>query len=288
MNIVEMPLPHFTEGRVSPVEVLLVHYTAGDTLSGAFNAMKTRGVSANYTVDRDGAKIRHVAEANRAWHAGYSSWLGRSAVNNFSLGIESVNFGYGLVGGGRLYRTEKKPDGSSARVYSKYPFEKPIDHRASCSKWSWASLPEIQRESLFELILDIVWRHVTILSENVVGHEHVSPGLKLDPGPAYREFWIELDRRMDQVFAGTPKVKDPSWKRETRVKCLQSHIVRLGLDIGEIDGDWGKKTQAGLEKAWSMYAGTYELNKAYPGVAPAQEHLIGLCRAMRLIPGFDT
>jgi AmpD protein len=45
-------------------------------------------VSAHYLIRRDGALIQFVACAHRAWHAGPSSWKGRTRCNDFSIGIE--------------------------------------------------------------------------------------------------------------------------------------------------------------------------------------------------------
>ena len=45
-------------------------------------------VSAHFLVRRDGSVIQFVAPERRAWHAGVSSWRGRSRCNDFSIGIE--------------------------------------------------------------------------------------------------------------------------------------------------------------------------------------------------------
>lgn len=45
-------------------------------------------VSAHVLVRRDGEVVQYVTFANRAWHAGASSHAGRSACNDFSIGIE--------------------------------------------------------------------------------------------------------------------------------------------------------------------------------------------------------
>jgi AmpD protein len=45
-------------------------------------------VSAHFVVYRDGTTIQYVACSKRAWHAGVSSWNGRSRCNDFSIGIE--------------------------------------------------------------------------------------------------------------------------------------------------------------------------------------------------------
>lgn len=45
-------------------------------------------VSAHFLIRRDGAIIQFVPCSKRAWHAGMSSWQGRPACNDFSLGVE--------------------------------------------------------------------------------------------------------------------------------------------------------------------------------------------------------
>jgi AmpD protein len=45
-------------------------------------------VSAHFVVRRDGALLQFVPCSKRAWHAGLSSWRGRSRCNDFSVGIE--------------------------------------------------------------------------------------------------------------------------------------------------------------------------------------------------------
>jgi N-acetyl-anhydromuramoyl-L-alanine amidase len=45
-------------------------------------------VSAHFLVRRDGSVVQFVPAERRAWHAGASSWRGRSRCNDFSIGIE--------------------------------------------------------------------------------------------------------------------------------------------------------------------------------------------------------
>ena len=45
-------------------------------------------VSAHFLIRRDGELIQFVPCAERAWHAGESTWRERSRCNDFSLGIE--------------------------------------------------------------------------------------------------------------------------------------------------------------------------------------------------------
>jgi N-acetyl-anhydromuramoyl-L-alanine amidase len=45
-------------------------------------------VSSHYLIRRHGEVVQFVPPARRAWHAGVSSWRGRSGCNDFSIGIE--------------------------------------------------------------------------------------------------------------------------------------------------------------------------------------------------------
>lgn len=45
-------------------------------------------VSAHFLIRRDGGIIQFVPCQRRAWHAGASSWQGRTRCNDFSVGIE--------------------------------------------------------------------------------------------------------------------------------------------------------------------------------------------------------
>jgi AmpD protein len=50
-------------------------------------------VSAHFLVRRDGELIQFVPCAKRAWHAGESSWKGKTRCNDFSIGIEMEGTG---------------------------------------------------------------------------------------------------------------------------------------------------------------------------------------------------
>jgi N-acetyl-anhydromuramoyl-L-alanine amidase len=63
-----------------------------DTLDHAahpyFATLKGLRVSAHFLIQRDGEILQFVPCEKRAWHAGVSSWHGRNACNDFSVGIE--------------------------------------------------------------------------------------------------------------------------------------------------------------------------------------------------------
>jgi N-acetylmuramoyl-L-alanine amidase len=81
------------------VDTIVLHATVLSTLEEVIHrfADAASGVSAHYTIDRDGIVVSHVAENQRAWHAGQSRMKdGRVAVNDFSIGIELVNLNDGV------------------------------------------------------------------------------------------------------------------------------------------------------------------------------------------------
>jgi N-acetyl-anhydromuramoyl-L-alanine amidase len=53
-----------------------------------FAAVCAMRVSAHLVVSRDGAVTQYVSFRDRAWHAGQSSYQGREACNDFSVGVE--------------------------------------------------------------------------------------------------------------------------------------------------------------------------------------------------------
>jgi N-acetyl-anhydromuramoyl-L-alanine amidase len=53
-----------------------------------FVGAASRRVSAHLCIRRDGSVTQYVRFPDRAWHAGQSSYEGRSACNDFSIGIE--------------------------------------------------------------------------------------------------------------------------------------------------------------------------------------------------------
>jgi AmpD protein len=91
----------------TPIELIVIHNISlppGDFGGGAIAALFTNTldhaahpyfatleglrVSAHFLIRRDGEMLQFVPCINRAWHAGVSNWRGRSACNDFSIGIE--------------------------------------------------------------------------------------------------------------------------------------------------------------------------------------------------------
>lgn len=98
--MIEAPSPN-NEPRPegTTVDTVVLHATVLNTASEVCEhfAKSEPGVSAHYTIDRDGTVYKHVDETENAFHAGVSEMPdGRTGVNDFSVGIELVNLNDGV------------------------------------------------------------------------------------------------------------------------------------------------------------------------------------------------
>ncbi len=153
LPIINQPSPNFNERHSGVIPSLVVlHYTDVETIKEALDILTdpTREVSSHYLIDTDGCVYRLVEETKRAWHAGPSHWRGLENINHYSIGIELQNYGY--------------------EFYKKH------------LRWP-PYTPELMK-SLVALIKDIQTRY-PIEINNIVGHNHIAPSRKIDPGPHF-------------------------------------------------------------------------------------------------------
>lgn len=128
--------------------MVVIHADAGKTEAGTISwILDPRSqVSYHYLVGRDGTVYRLVDEAERAWHAGKSSWPGmtdeRGSVNSASIGVCLAN------------------DGTEAYRDAQY-------------------------EAAAQLVAEICHRY-GITVDLIRGHNEVSPGRKTDPYATWR------------------------------------------------------------------------------------------------------
>jgi N-acetylmuramoyl-L-alanine amidase len=133
----------------SRVRYIVIHYTALD-LSRSIQELTHEAVSSHYLLtDGPSPKIYQLVDENqRAFHAGLSSWEGRTYLNASSIGIEIVNPGY-----------RDTPDG-------------PV----------WGAFQQNQMDLLIPLVRDIAKRH-GVTPDHVLAHSDIAPQRKEDPGP---------------------------------------------------------------------------------------------------------
>lgn len=168
-------------GTIKP-EAVVIHYSAGASKESdlhTLTAKDDRYVSAHMVIGRDG-KVTQLLPLNvRAFHAGASEWQGRKDLNSWSIGIELTNWGP-LVKKGGVWCcwpgdfTRALPTGLQV-------FEGRHSNPA-CQYQGWEAFPAAQLEAAEAVVIAIARQYAIDL---IVGHDDVSPGRKIDPGPAY-------------------------------------------------------------------------------------------------------
>lgn len=146
MDVIASPSPNFN-ARKRPVSLIILHYTGMRDGPAALARMcdPEAQVSAHYMVEEDGRIFQLVDEADRAWHAGVSTWNGEQDINSASIGVEIVN-------GGHDFGLPEFPPSQITQVITLV--------QALRARWS-------------------------IPPENVIGHSDIAPDRKADPGERF-------------------------------------------------------------------------------------------------------
>ena len=147
MKIIEAASPNHDNRNGVEVDILLLHYTGMQSGAEALERMRDSQakVAAHYMVEEDGRVFQLVDEAERAWHAGVSSWKGEGDINARSIGIEIVNPGH---------------------------------------EFGYRAFPDAQIDAVLALSKAIIARH-GIAPARVLGHSDVAPARKADPGEKF-------------------------------------------------------------------------------------------------------
>jgi len=165
-------------GAVMRPEILVMHYTSGPTAEGAISWLcnPAAKVSAHLVIDHDGTVTQLVPFNRIAWHAGVSSYRGRSGVNSFSIGIELANVGQLVrsADGRYLEPIKHQPVSPDKVIVAK--------HKNGGPEQGWMMFDQRQiaaAENVARALVD------AYSLRDVVGHDDVAPGRKVDPGPAF-------------------------------------------------------------------------------------------------------
>jgi N-acetylmuramoyl-L-alanine amidase len=152
MQIISHPSPNFDSRNGVVPTLLIMHYTGMENGPAAIARLSEPAakVSSHYLVEEDGRVYLLVEEANRAWHAGVSSWRGLANLNQHSIGIEIVNPGH---------------------------------------EYGYQAFPQVQMEAVLELARAIIARHA-IPPRNIIGHSDIAPMRKIDPGELFDWEWL--------------------------------------------------------------------------------------------------
>lgn len=155
--------------------VIVMHYTGAQSTIGALEHLtsKTSEVSAHFLIGQDGSLFQMVPLNKKAWHAGESSWRGRSSVGDFSIGIELTNPG----------PLTRKENGFYDLNGQRWPGSV-IDarhKRADVPHVAWAAYSNIQLGMAMDLVASLARAYPI---QEVIGHDDITLR-KMDPGPAF-------------------------------------------------------------------------------------------------------
>ena len=164
-------------GAMRPQFVVL-HYTAGRTLESSVESLCTKkpqgNASAHIVLGRDG-RIVQLAPFNAVtWHAGVSQWNGIDGLNHHAIGIEMDNAGL-------LHREGERCVSWFGKAY---PDNEVVvaEHRHGGGARPWHHFTEVQIERALQLC-EVLVAHYGL--QDVLGHEDIARGRKVDPGPAF-------------------------------------------------------------------------------------------------------
>jgi N-acetylmuramoyl-L-alanine amidase len=164
--------PNHSKRGAAKVTAIIYHYTAGGSLSGTVKRFQDPAskVSSHYVIDKDGKTVQMVAMDRTAWHAGKSKLAGVERVNDFSIGIEIVNWG-------KLTRRDEKFYTGSGELYQG---PKPVHADGAY----WEPFTDKQYEAVVRLTKALLAKYPI---EHITGHSDVATpkGRKIDPGAAF-------------------------------------------------------------------------------------------------------
>ena len=203
-------------GKNERIQFIVVHYTATDNL-GSIKELTSSRVSSHFLVlDEDDNKIYSLVPLEqRAWHAGASSFRGRTNINDTSVGIEIVSDGIA-----KEYRNNPYP------LYDHYVEFKPI-----------------QIEKTAQIIKYVAEKY-NIPAKNIVAHSDIAPGRKKDPGAKFP--WKELYDKYN-IGAWYDEADKQSFMNEekfnaTSIREIKDELRKYGYEVNRLD-EWDKESK---------------------------------------------
>lgn len=169
------PSPNFSN-RNSEVFCSIVHFTAGGSTRGTLSWLANRDskVSAHAVIGRQGGIYEMVDLDKAAWHAGRAKSPFGTNVNSHSIGIELCNWGLLIKEGDKFFT-------NVGRSFQPYKGPEPV---LIGEEW-WEPYDERQLQALERYLKSLKDRGYPLAAKNLFGHNEVSPGRKIDPGPHF-------------------------------------------------------------------------------------------------------
>jgi len=211
--------PNKTNYIISP-KLLVVHYTAGSNPLGTiswFTSAKAYA-SAHLLIDREGKIYQFVPLNLMAWHAGNSKWKDPDNKNVTLVGINKYSIGIELDNGGCAKWVQSMD--SNKKMWAK--------HKNSSYTAFWEIYSQVQLDTFVKVSRLLV---ETYNIKEMVGHDDIAPGSKVDPGPAFPFSTIEkkvFEKEQTQPIEQTHPVEIiPPKTLEERVSDIEKEIISL-------------------------------------------------------------
>lgn len=189
-------------GDMTP-SLIVVHDTAGRLEKGncvAWFRSRECKTSAHVVVDTDGTVTQMVPFNKKAWHAGKSSWRGKTFCNAFSVGIEIVNPGALKKDGKAWFHTKPTDKGfpSTEIVHKSTP-----EHGDA---W-WLPYPDVQIQAVKKLCRALCEEYPDC--NEIVTHWMISPRRKIDTNPLFpleevRAYAFGIDDNLEDEVPDKP------------------------------------------------------------------------------------
>ena len=205
-------------GRNERIQFVVVHYTATNNEYSIKELISNR-VSAHFLVlDEDDNTIYNLVPLDqRAWHAGASSFRGRTNLNDTSIGIEIVSDGIAR---------DRRNDPNRYPPYDAYLEYKPI-----------------QIEKVAQIIKYVAARY-NIPAKNIVAHSDIAPSRKKDPGAKFP--WKELYEKYDIGAWYNESDKQAFMNEEkfnaTSISDIKEELRKYGYEINRTN-EWDRDSR---------------------------------------------
>lgn len=208
---------YIAKGKNERIQFIIIHYTAGSN-EVSIKELTSERVSSHYLIPsgEDEKIYSLVPENERAWHAGVSSFRGRTNINDTSIGIEIVNEG--------IYKE-----------YRDYPTYNTYEHYVDYEK--------MQIEKVAQLVKDLSLKY-KIPSRNILAHSDIAPSRKKDPGAKfpwkklYDEYgigaWYEEEDKL--FFMNYDEYNSKS------ISEIKRELREYGYDINDTE-EWDKASK---------------------------------------------
>ena len=180
--------PHHSQRGSARITAIIYHFTAGGSLSGTVRWFQNPAskVSSHYVVGKDGKVVQMVAPEQAAWHAGKSELAGVKNVNDFSIGIEIVNWGKLTKQVDKFYTYSGELYRGGTPIYADHAY--------------WEPFTDAQYKAVIRLTKALLERYPI---EHITGHSDIAKpeGRKIDPGAAFE--WPRIKAELPKSYKGS-------------------------------------------------------------------------------------